>query len=85
MAATKITVRNDGSLRVEGDFEMVDQDGKVFGLGRTHKRRPLPLRPFRKQAFLRRRPQERSTSRAPFRPSIFLRSSRPAASPSTRL
>ena len=36
MGATKITVRNDGSLRVEGDFEMVDQDGKAFGLcGRT--------------------------------------------------
>ncbi len=33
MAATKIVVRNDGSLRVEGDFEMVDQAGKPFGLG----------------------------------------------------
>jgi CDGSH-type Zn-finger protein len=33
MAATKIVVRNDGSLRVEGDFEMVDQTGKPFGLG----------------------------------------------------
>lgn len=32
MAATKITVRTDGSIRVEGDFEVVDQDGKVFGL-----------------------------------------------------
>jgi CDGSH-type Zn-finger protein len=36
MAGTKITVRNDGPLRVEGDFEIVDQDGKTFGLaGRT--------------------------------------------------
>jgi len=36
MAATKIIVRNDGSLRVEGDFEIVDQAGKPFGLtGRT--------------------------------------------------
>ena len=36
MATTRITVRNDGSIRVEGDFEIVDQDGKVFGLaGRT--------------------------------------------------
>jgi CDGSH-type Zn-finger protein len=36
MATTRITVRNDGSLRVEGDFEITDQDGKVFGLnGRT--------------------------------------------------
>lgn len=33
MAGTRITVRNNGSLRVEGDFELVDQDGKPFGLG----------------------------------------------------
>jgi CDGSH-type Zn-finger protein len=33
MAATKIVVRNDGSLGVEGDFQMVDQEGKAFGLG----------------------------------------------------
>jgi CDGSH-type Zn-finger protein len=36
MAATRITVMNNGSLRVEGEFEIVDQDGKPFGLaGRT--------------------------------------------------
>lgn len=36
MAATKITVMNNGSLRVEGDFEIVDQEGRTFGLaGRT--------------------------------------------------
>ncbi len=36
MAATTITVRSDGSIRVEGDFEIKDQDGKAFGLaGRT--------------------------------------------------
>ena len=36
MAATRINVRNDGSLRVEGDFEIVDQQGRAFGLaGRT--------------------------------------------------
>ena len=36
MAATRITVMNNGSLRVEGDFEIVDVDGNVFGLaGRT--------------------------------------------------
>lgn len=36
MAATRITVMNNGSLRVEGDFEVADQDGRVFGLaGRT--------------------------------------------------
>ena len=32
MAATKVTVMNNGSLRIEGDFELVDQTGKVFGL-----------------------------------------------------
>lgn len=36
MAGTKITVNHNGSLRVEGDFEIVDPEGKVFGLaGRT--------------------------------------------------
>src|SRR5688572_27460830 len=37
MAATKITVMNNGSLRVEGDeIQIVDQDGNPFGLkGRT--------------------------------------------------
>lgn len=33
MAATKITVRSNGSVRVEGDFEIVDQNGNPFGLG----------------------------------------------------
>jgi CDGSH-type Zn-finger protein len=33
MAATTITIRTDGSIRVEGDFQIVDQDGKPFGLG----------------------------------------------------
>jgi CDGSH-type Zn-finger protein len=36
MAATRIVVQNNGSLRVEGDFEIVDQEGRPFGLaGRT--------------------------------------------------
>ncbi|MBI5836701.1 MAG: CDGSH iron-sulfur domain-containing protein [Candidatus Eisenbacteria bacterium] len=36
MAATRITVNPNGSLRVEGDFEIVDPQGSVFGLaGRT--------------------------------------------------
>jgi CDGSH-type Zn-finger protein len=36
MPATKITVRSDGSLRVEGDFELVDLEGRPYGLsGRT--------------------------------------------------
>lgn len=36
MPTTRITVMNNGSLRVEGDFEIVDQSGAIFGLaGRT--------------------------------------------------
>jgi CDGSH-type Zn-finger protein len=36
MAATKITVNSNGSIRVEGDFEIVDPTGQPFGLaGRT--------------------------------------------------
>jgi len=32
----KITVRTNGPLRVEGDFEIVDMQGKPYGLaGRT--------------------------------------------------
>jgi len=33
MASTKITVRDNGSLRVEGDFEVVDSQGRPYGLG----------------------------------------------------
>jgi rhodanese-related sulfurtransferase/CDGSH-type Zn-finger protein len=32
MAGTKLTVFNNGPLRVEGDFELVDQEGNAFGL-----------------------------------------------------
>jgi CDGSH-type Zn-finger protein len=36
MAATKITIINNGSIRIEGDFEIVDPQGAAFGLaGRT--------------------------------------------------
>jgi len=36
MPATKITINNNGNIRVEGDFEIVDPQGKAFGLdGRT--------------------------------------------------
>jgi CDGSH-type Zn-finger protein len=35
--SAKITVNNNGSLRVEGEFTIQDAEGKVFGLGgRTH-------------------------------------------------
>jgi CDGSH-type Zn-finger protein len=36
MAATRITVNTNGSIRVEGDFEILDPQGQAFGLaGRT--------------------------------------------------
>lgn len=31
--ATKITVLSNGSLRVEGDFEIVDKEGNLYDLG----------------------------------------------------
>jgi CDGSH-type Zn-finger protein len=34
--STKIVVNNNGSLKVEGDFEIVDAQGNAYGLeGRT--------------------------------------------------
>jgi CDGSH-type Zn-finger protein len=33
MAKTKLTVNNNGSLRIEGEFEIVDMSGKPYGLG----------------------------------------------------
>jgi len=36
MASTKITVLNNGSLKVDGDFEIVDKSGNNYDLaGRT--------------------------------------------------
>jgi len=36
MPDTKITVNNDGSIKIEGDFEILDPQGNKFGLaGRT--------------------------------------------------
>jgi CDGSH-type Zn-finger protein len=36
MAATKITIANNGPIRIEGDFVIVDPEGQAFGLaGRT--------------------------------------------------
>lgn len=36
MAGAKIIIRDSGPIRVEGDFEIVDQQGKAYGLtGRT--------------------------------------------------
>jgi CDGSH-type Zn-finger protein len=33
MPPTKITVRNDGPLRIEGEIELIDMEGKPYGLG----------------------------------------------------
>ena len=33
MAKTKLTVNSNGSLKVEGDFEIVDKNGNVYVLG----------------------------------------------------
>ena len=36
MTKTKITVNNNGSLKVDGDFEIIDAQGNAYGLqGRT--------------------------------------------------
>ena len=36
MSETRITINNDGSIRIEGDFAIYDQQGGQFGLaGRT--------------------------------------------------
>jgi CDGSH-type Zn-finger protein len=36
VAEAKITVKNNGSVKIEGDFTIHDQDGNAFGLaGRT--------------------------------------------------
>ena len=36
MSDVKVTVRNNGPLRLEGDIQVFDQEGKPFGLaGRT--------------------------------------------------
>ena len=32
MSKTKITVNNNGSLKLEGDFEIIDPQGKAYGL-----------------------------------------------------
>ena len=33
MASTKIIVKSNGSLKIEGDFEIVDITGASYGLG----------------------------------------------------
>jgi len=33
MATTKITINSNGSVRVEGDIEIVDKNGNMYDLG----------------------------------------------------
>jgi CDGSH-type Zn-finger protein len=33
MADTRVIVRDNGPLRIEGEIRLVDQEGRVFGLG----------------------------------------------------
>lgn len=33
MASTKLTVKSNGSLKVEGDFEITDVNGNIYHLG----------------------------------------------------
>lgn len=33
MSKTKLTVLSNGSLKVQGDFEIVDKEGNVYDLG----------------------------------------------------
>jgi CDGSH-type Zn-finger protein len=36
MASTKLTINSNGSVKVDGDFEIVDMQGNAYGLqGRT--------------------------------------------------
>ena len=36
MATTKLTINNNGSVKIEGDFEITDSNGNQYGLaGRT--------------------------------------------------
>ena len=36
MATTKLTINNNGSVKIDGDFEIVDMEGNAYGLqGRT--------------------------------------------------
>lgn len=36
MSKTKLTINNNGSIKIEGDFEILDSQGNAYGLeGRT--------------------------------------------------
>ena len=48
MASTKITVNDNGSLRIEGDFEIVDKTGARYDLGRKGNRSLFAVADFPK-------------------------------------
>ncbi|HNT80896.1 MAG TPA: CDGSH iron-sulfur domain-containing protein [Bacteroidia bacterium] len=33
MIKTKLTIRSNGSMKLEGDYEIVDENGNTYGLG----------------------------------------------------
>ncbi len=33
MAATKLTINSNGSIKIEGDFEIIDKNGTAYDLG----------------------------------------------------
>ncbi|MFV0606522.1 MAG: CDGSH iron-sulfur domain-containing protein [Niabella sp.] len=33
MATTKLTILSNGSIKVDGDFEIVDKEGNIYDLG----------------------------------------------------
>ncbi|MBC7913599.1 MAG: CDGSH iron-sulfur domain-containing protein, partial [Pyrinomonadaceae bacterium] len=32
MATTKLTINSNGSVKIDGDFEIVDRNGNIYGL-----------------------------------------------------
>jgi hypothetical protein len=37
MSKTKLTINNNGSVKIEGDFEIVDRNGNTYGLQVSYK------------------------------------------------
>ena len=58
MADVKITVRNDGPLRVEGPFTLVDAEGNAYGIAQRQWVSLCRCGLSDDEADLRRRPQE---------------------------
>jgi len=47
-ATTKLTINSNGSVKIEGDFELVDRNGTPYGLAGRENRQHLPLWPLSK-------------------------------------